>query len=138
MPISSPQDEAPLIIDASTQQLPGEKGLIAWGWVSYVLHCIVALGAVLPGAQASLLLLLLALIVDVIKRPSDRSGWLDTHYAWRLRSMLWAALLYVLTLPLWLLLVVPGWLAWMLVSCWFLYRIVRGMVAFNRGQPLPR
>ena len=30
----------------------------------------------------------------------------------------------------------PGWIAWLCVSVWFLYRIVRGMVAMNKGLPM--
>ena len=32
--------------------------------------------------------------------------------------------------------ILPGWIAWGLISLWFLYRIVRGMVAMNKGQAL--
>ena len=45
-------------------------------------------------------------------------------------------MLYVLTAPLWLLLIAPGWLAWGLISLWFLYRIVKGMVRLNQQQPM--
>ena len=42
--------------------------------------------------------------------------------------------LYIVTAPLWLLFFLPGWIAWGLISIWFLYRIVRGMVAMNKSQ----
>jgi uncharacterized membrane protein len=42
--------------------------------------------------------------------------------------------LYVVTAPLWLLLIAPGWIAWGLISLWFLYRIVRGMLAMSKNQ----
>lgn len=45
-----------------------------------------------------------------------------------------AGLLYLITAPLWVLLIVPGWIAWFAISLWFFYRIVRGMVALNKGQ----
>lgn len=48
--------------------------------------------------------------------------------------MIWAGVLYIVTAPLWLLFVLPGWIAWGLISIWFLYRIVRGMVAMNKSQ----
>lgn len=41
-----------------------------------------------------------------------------------------------MTSPLWLLFIFPGWIAWGLISIWFLYRIVRGMVAMNKDQAL--
>jgi uncharacterized membrane protein len=41
------------------------------------------------------------------------------------------------TLPLWLLLIVPGWIAWAIISVWFLYRIVRGWMNLNSNTPMP-
>ena len=39
-----------------------------------------------------------------------------------------------LTAWLWLVFIVPGWIAWGLISVWFLYRIVKGMVRMNAGR----
>ena len=47
-----------------------------------------------------------------------------------------AGVLYLITAPLWLLFFLPGWVAWTLISIWFLYRIVRGMVAMNADRPV--
>ena len=106
-------------------------------WVSYLLHLVVAVSAVVPGAQVGPLLLVVALVIDLVKRGDVGPGWQRSHFAYRLRSVLWAGLLYLVTFPLWLLFVFPGWLAWCAVSVWFLYRIVLGMVRLNRGQPMP-
>ena len=105
-------------------------------WVSYVLHLVVAISAVVPGAQAGPLLLLVALVIDLVKR-GDVQGWQRSHFAYRLRTVLWAAVLYLVTFPLWFLFFFPGWLAWCAISVWFLYRVVLGMVRLNRGQPMP-
>lgn len=112
-------------------------GLNAWGWVSYVLHLIVAVTAVLPGAQVSVAVLLIALVIDLVKRSDAVGTWHASHFTWRLRSMIWAGVLYVVTAPLWLLFIAPGWIAWCVISIWFLYRIVRGMVAMNQRRALP-
>ena len=108
--------------------------LKTWGWVSYALHLIVAVAAVLPGAQVSILLLLIALVIDLVKRDDAAGTWQASHFSWRIRSVLWAGVLYLLTSWLWLLLLVPGWIAWALISLWFLYRIVKGMVRMNAGR----
>ena len=105
-------------------------------WVSYVLHLVVAISAVIPGAQIGPLLLVVALLIDLVKR-GDVQGWQRSHFAYRLRTVVWAALLYLVTSPLWFLFFLPGWLAWCAVSIWFLYRIVLGMVRLNRGQAMP-
>ena len=113
-----------------------DSSLKTWGWISYILHLVVAVGAVLPGTQASIALLLIALVIDLVKRDDAAGTWQATHFSWRIRSVLWAGVLYVLTSWLWLLLLLPGWIAWALISLWFLYRIVKGMVRMNAGRPM--
>ena len=111
-----------------------DEGLRMWGWVSYVLHLVVAVAAVLPGEQVSIALLLIALVIDLVKRGDAAGTWQASHFSWRIRSVLWAGVLYLLTSWLWLLFFVPGWIAWGLISLWFLYRIVKGMVRMNAGR----
>lgn len=111
-----------------------DEGLKTWGWVSYLLHLVVAVAAVLPGAQVSVALLLIALVIDLVKRSDAVNSWQASHFSWRIRSVLWAGVLYLLTAWLWLLFLIPGWIAWGLISVWFLYRIVKGMVRMNGGR----
>lgn len=105
-------------------------------WVSYLLHFIVAVAAVVPGLHASIFLLVVAFIADLVMKGDALGTYQQSHYEWRLSSVMWAGGLYVVTLPLWLLLVVPGWIAWCLISLWFLYRIVRGMIALADRRPV--
>ncbi len=106
------------------------------GWVSYILHLLVAVGAVLPGAQPGVALLIIALVIDLVKKGDAEGTWQASHFSWRISTVLWAGVLSVVTAPLWLFFVFPGWVAWGLISIWFLYRIVRGMVAMNKGQAI--
>ena len=123
------------IIDVQASNERAE-GLKAWGWVSYVLHLIVAVGAVIPGAQPGAALPIIALVIDLVKKGDAQGTWQASHFSWRIRTVLWAGVLYLVTSPLWLLFIFPGWIAWGLISIWFLYRIVRGMVAMNKDQAL--
>lgn len=107
----------------------------AVSWVSYLLHFIVAVAAVVPGLNASVFLLLIAFIADLVMKGDAVGTYQESHYAWRLRSVLWAGGLYLVTLPLWLL-VIPGWIAWGLISLWFLYRIVKGILALSDRRAL--
>jgi uncharacterized membrane protein len=104
------------------------------GWVSYLLHLIVAVAAVIPGANVGVALLVIALVIDLVKKGDAAGTWQESHFSWRIRTVIWAGILYVVTIPLWLLFVIPGWIAWGIISIWFLYRIVRGMVAMNNNQ----
>ena len=114
-----------------------EQSLKTIGHISYFMHAIVAVGAVLPGVQASVLLLLIAFFLDMFKRDDARGTWQESHFSWRIRSVLWAGGLYLVTSPLWLLFLLPGWIAWAIISIWFLYRIARGWLNLSSNTPMP-
>ncbi len=122
------------VIDVAAVDSEKAQSLKTFGWVSYVLHLIVAVGAVIPGAQPGLALLLVALVLDLVKKDDAAGTWQASHFSWRIRSVLIAGVLYLVTIPLFLLLYFPGMIAWLIVSVWFLYRIVRGMVAMNGNR----
>ena len=90
------------IIDVQTSEQKAED-LKAIGWVSYVLHLIVALGAVIPGAQPGAALLIVALVIDLVKKGDAEGTWQANHFSWRIRTVIWAGVLYIVTAPLWLL-----------------------------------
>ena len=52
------------IIDVEPVGSARDDSLKTWGWVSYLLHLIVAVAAVVPGAQVSIALLIIALVMD--------------------------------------------------------------------------
>lgn len=114
-----------------------ERSLKTVGTVSYLLHLIVAVGAVIPSFQPGIALLVIAFIIDLVKKDDAAGTWQASHFSWRIRSVLWAGGLYLVTLPLWFLLVVPGYVAWVLISIWFLYRVIRGWLNLNSNRPMP-
>ncbi len=114
-----------------------EASLRNIGHISYALHAIVAVGAVLPGAQGSVLLLLVAFVLDLAKRGDAAGSWQASHFRWRIRSVVFAGIAYAVTLPLWVLLIAPGWIAWGIISLWFLYRVLRGWLALNDRRAMP-
>ena len=115
-----------------------DRSLKTIGHISYLLHAIVAVGAVLPGIQASVALLVVAFIIDMVKKDAAQGTWQESHFRWRIRSVLWAGGLYLITAPLWVLLLLPGWIAWAIISIWFLYRVIRGWVNLNGSQAMPQ
>ncbi len=124
------------VIDLQTPSAR-EQSLKTIGHISYFLHLVVAVGAVLPGIQASVALLIVAFILDLVKKDDAIGTWQESHFRWRIRSVLWAGGLYLVTAPLWLLLFLPGWIAWACISVWFLYRIVRGWLNLNSNTAMP-
>lgn len=122
-----PQDQARL------QKL---QSLNTIGTISYVLHLIVAVGAVIPGGQFGPVLLIAALVIDMLKRGDAEGTWHASHFRWRIRTVITAGVLYLVTAPLWMLFLFPGRVAWTAISIWFLYRIVLGFMAMNKGQAM--
>jgi uncharacterized membrane protein len=125
------------IIENGSSTVQRDDSLRTIGHISYALHAIVAIGAVLPGVQASIVLLLAAFILDLVKKDDARGTWQESHFRWRIRSVLWAGVLYVVTIPLWLLFLIPGWIAWAIISIWFLYRVIRGWLALVDRRAMP-
>ena len=123
---------------APALDLRRDDSLRTVGHISYGLHAVVAIGAVIPGFQPSVLLLLAAFVLDLVKRSDAEGTWQESHFSWRIRSVLWAGGLYLVTSWLWLLLIVPGWIAWALISLWFLYRVVRGWLALGDRRAMPQ
>ena len=125
------------IIDVEPIDNERAQSLKTVGWVSYILHLIVAVAAVVPGGQVGAGLLIVALVIDLVKRSDAAGTWQASHFSWRIRTVIWAGVLYLVTLPLWLLLLLPGMIAWAVISIWFLYRIVKGMARMNASQAMP-
>ena len=125
------------IIDIEPVDNERAQSLKTVGWVSYLMHLIVAVAAVVPGAQVGAGLLIVALIIDLVKKGDAEGTWQASHFSWRIRTVIWAGVLYVVTFPLFLLLYLPGAIAWAVISIWFLYRIVKGMVRMNANQAMP-
>jgi len=122
------------VIDVQAVDSEKAQALKTVGWISYILHVVVAVGALVPGAQAGTVLLIVALVIDMVKKDEAAGTWQASHFSWRIRSVITAGALYLITAPLFLLLYLPGAIAWFLISIWFLYRIVRGMVAMNNSK----
>ena len=124
----------PLVADQATLQKM--QSLNTVGTISYVLHLLVAVGAVIPGGQLGPVFLLVALVLDLVNREKAEGTWHASHFRWRIRTVLIAAVLYLVTAPFWALFLIPGWIAWTIISIWFLYRIVTGFMAMNKGQEI--
>ncbi|MBI5719194.1 MAG: hypothetical protein HZC37_16125 [Burkholderiales bacterium] len=78
-----------------------------------------------------------AMVLNYAKRGSTRSDFYLSHFRWQARSFWFTLLWLVLTSPLWLIFVFPGYAAWFLVGLWYLYRFVRGWWTFAENRPMP-
>jgi uncharacterized membrane protein len=76
----------------------------------------------------------IALVVNYIKRADERDPFYLRHHGYMIRTFWWSLLWLVLSAPLFLLLFVPGVLAWFVVGAWYLYRCILGWLRFNDNR----
>ena len=89
------------------------------------------------------LLALLALVVGAITRDTVRGTWVETHYAWLLRTCLWGILWAVIAgivtvlMAITIILIPLAWVPLTIVGVWYLYRVIRGWLRLNDRLPAP-
>src|SRR5215510_2318606 len=122
-----------------------DRSLVNWTTLIYGLHAFsivtgivgtaTVIGAFLTGWPS-----IIAVILNYVKRGEARGAWLESHFAWQIRTfwwgLLWVALclaFVVLTLGVGLLI---AWLPLMIVRFWFIYRIAKGWLRLVDRRPL--
>ena len=98
-----------------------------------VMNVLYALHAVAPFTLWSLSVV--ALIVNYIKRADEHDALFVLHHNYMITTFWWSLLWLVITSPLFVLLIVPGFVAWTLIGVWYVYRFVRGWIRFSNQQP---
>ena len=134
-------------IAPSTGSVQGidERSLINWTQVIYGLHAFSLLTGIIGAATVVGAFLtgwpsIIAVILNYVKRSEVRGTWLDSHFRWQIRTfwfgLLWVGLcaLFVIgTLGIGILI---AWLPLLVVSVWFVYRVVRGWLALKERRQM--
>lgn len=125
-----------------TSQMP-PASLAKLTFLIYMLHLFSALSGLLSPALVITAFLtgwpsVIALIMSYIWRSDAEGTYLASHYSW-LISTFWYALLWLVIA--WLLIftfigAVIGFPALLIVGIWVLYRLIKGLVALNKGHPV--
>jgi uncharacterized membrane protein len=97
-----------------------------------VMHVLYALHTLAPFTMWTLAIV--AVIVNYVKRGDESYPLYARHHSYMIATFWWALLWLLLTSPLYLLLLLPGVIAWVLVGAWYLYRYLRGWLRFNDNQ----
>ena len=113
--------------------------------VIYALHAVSLLVGIVGAATVVGAFLLgwpslIAVILNYVKRSEARRTWLESHFRWQIRTfwfgLLWVGLcvaFVVVTLGIGILI---AWVPMLIVSVWFVYRIVRGWLALRERRPM--
>jgi uncharacterized membrane protein len=122
--------------------------LISYTHWMYALHAASAVMGILTSAAVATAFVfgipsIVAVVMNYVKRGEVRGTWLDTHFAWQLRTFWWAAFWIVVislfSAPLVLALglgIVTWALGFAIVGIWVVYRVVRGWLALKDGRPI--
>ena len=102
-------------------------------------HILYAMHALAPFTFWTLALI--AVIVGAIGRDNVRGTWVESHYSW-LASTFWRGIILIVVLTVIFVLSVLGifllWLLWFVLTVWYLYRVIKGWMRLNDGQPAPQ
>jgi uncharacterized membrane protein len=120
------------------------EGLVTLAHVIYGLHAFSALTGLLSPAMVVTAFLtgwpsIIAVILNYVKRSEVRGTWLDTHFAWQIRTF-WFALLWLAVGAVAFITVVGipvAFVLWIATGIWVLYRIIRGWLALSSQKLLP-
>jgi uncharacterized membrane protein len=105
------------------------EGLSTLTHVMYALHTV----SWFSGGIFSVI----AMIINYVKRPDLPDEFFRSHFRWQARSFWFTVLWLILAAPLWLLLFFPGAVAYTVIGLWYLYRFIRGWLAFAEKRPMP-
>ena len=127
--------------------LEASPSLVRVTHVVYALHAFgLALGAFGAASVVGSFIFgwpsIIAVIINYVKRGEARGTWLESHFAWQIRTfwyaLLWAVVVALVSIPLAVIVVGIGtWLAGMfLLGVWAIYRIARGWIRLNNRQEM--
>jgi uncharacterized membrane protein len=77
----------------------------------------------------------IALIINYVRRADESDALYIDHHNYMIATFWWTLLWLVVLSPLWLLLVLPGAIAYGIVWLWYLYRCIRGWLRFDSNRP---
>jgi uncharacterized membrane protein len=125
-----------------------DSSLVTITQVTYALHALgLALGAFGAATVIGSFVFgwpsIIAVVINYVKRGEARGTWLESHFAWQIRTF-WFALAWscvVLVVGALLAIVLIGFAIWAVGlfarGIWAIYRIARGWIALNDRRALP-
>jgi uncharacterized membrane protein len=137
--------------EASASPSPGTPppGLASYTQWIYALHSLAVLTGLVTSASVAGRFVfglpsIIAVIMNYARRHEARGSYLESHFAWQIRTF-WYALLALLVIllisaPLILLLglgVLTAMAGFGIVGLWVIYRVARGWLALRAAQPMP-
>ena len=126
-----------------------EPSLLTYTHLIYALHALSVLIGVVGAASIVGSFIfgvpsIVAVIMNYARRREAAGTWLESHFAWQIRTFWWALgwsiIVLVVSAPLMLVIIgfATALIGLLIVGAWVLYRVVRGWLALRDLRPLPR
>lgn len=119
--------------------------LYGWTQIIYALHAFSLLTGILGAATIIGAFLtgwpsIIAVILNYVKRGEVRGTWLESHFAWQIRTfwygLLWVCVCFLFIVMTLFIAMLIAWLPLGIVALWFIYRIARGWIRLRDGRPM--
>jgi uncharacterized membrane protein len=78
---------------------------------------------------------LVGIIMNYLKRDEVVGTIYESHFTWQIRTFWWAILWFVIGLIT--MIVGIGFLVWFAAFVWWLYRMIKGVLNWVDGKPMP-
>ena len=104
----------------------------AGGRNSTLMHILYGMHTIAWASMGTLAVI--ALILNYIRRDDEPDASYRAHHNYMIGTFWWTLLWLVLTSPLFVLLFIPGAVAWFIIGLWYLYRCIRGWMRFASNQ----
>ena len=124
-----------------------DSSLVTLLHITYALHAVgLAIGALGAASVVGSFIFgwpsIIAVIINYVKRGDARGTWLESHFAWQIRTfwwaVLWSCLIFLAGLPLTLVIIGFGiWaVGFFILGIWAIYRIATGWLRLNDRRPI--
>lgn len=108
----------------SSERLASLKQLTLITYILYALSAVIGFTAIV------------AVIINYVKREDTAGTIYESHFTWQIRTF-WFSLLWAVLGFLTMFLLGLGLLVLFADSIWVIYRIVKGVLNWNDGKPMP-
>lgn len=113
-----------LIVSDADQASESERNILL---VAYVLH-VIAPFTLWTAA-------IVGVVIDYIKINETQNLFIRSHHRWLIHTFWWGLLWLAVTTALMLVLI--GFLLYIVVAIWWIYRVVRGVLNYIDRKPMP-
>jgi len=135
------------VVSQTMPPAAADHPLRGWTHLIYALHAFSLLtgivgAATIVGAFLTGWPSIIAVILNYVRRNEVRGTWLESHFRWQIRTFwfgaLWVGLCMLFVIGTLGIGLIVAWIPLVIVTVWFIYRVISGWLALSSGTPMYR